>query len=98
LDEVADFVFTSSSAAIHEDRGARYREPFVPEPHGDYSFVDQGIQRFTYVLLPHTGDWPDGWAVRRVAELNQPAVAMIETYHARGAAAAVGVAPGGRSR
>jgi len=58
-----------------------HHEPYVPEPDGDYSFIDQGIQHFTYVLLPHIGDWRDGQAVRRSAELNQPAIGMIETYH-----------------
>ncbi|MEA2597049.1 MAG: alpha-mannosidase [Thermomicrobiales bacterium] len=58
-----------------------HHDPYVPEPDCDYSFIDQGIQRFTYVLLPHAGDWRDGQAVRRAAELNQPAIAMMETYH-----------------
>lgn len=58
-----------------------HHDPYVPEPDRDYSFIDQGMQRFTYVLLPHAGDWARGGAVRRAAELNQPAIAMIETYH-----------------
>jgi alpha-mannosidase len=58
-----------------------HHDPYVPEPDGDYSFIDQGMQRFSYVLLPHAGDWAEGGAVRRAAELNQPVVAMIETYH-----------------
>lgn len=59
-----------------------HHEPYVPETGGHYSFMDQGIQRFAYVLAPHTGDWRSGNAVRRAAELNQPAVAMLETFHA----------------
>jgi alpha-mannosidase len=58
-----------------------HHDPCVPEPDGDYSFIDQGIQRFTYVLVPHGGDWAEGNAVRRAAELNQPPIPMIETYH-----------------
>jgi alpha-mannosidase len=59
-----------------------HHEPRVPEPDGHFSFMDQGIQRFSYVLAPHTGDWRSGEAVRRAALLNQPAVAMLETFHA----------------
>lgn len=59
-----------------------HHDPYVPEPDGHYSFMDQGIQHFTYVLAPHAGNWRVGGAVRRAAELNQPAVAMLETFHA----------------
>ena len=58
-----------------------HHDPYVPEPDRDYVFVDQGIQRFTYVLLPHGGDWRQANPVRRALELNQPAIAMAETYH-----------------
>jgi len=58
-----------------------HHDPYVPAPDRDYSFIDQGIQRFTYVLLPHPGDWTNAEPVRRAAELNQPAIPMIETYH-----------------
>ncbi len=59
-----------------------HHDPYVPDPdHRDYSFVDQGIQHFTYVLLPHPGDWTDADTVRRTTELNQPPIPMIETYH-----------------
>jgi alpha-mannosidase len=37
--------------------------------------ADQGIQRFTYALLPHAGDWRAGEVVRRAAELNTPLIA-----------------------
>jgi alpha-mannosidase len=59
-----------------------HHDPYVPEPDGHYSFMDQGIQYFTYVLAPHAGDWRAGAAIRRAAELNQPAFAMLETFHA----------------
>ncbi len=40
-----------------------------PDPH-----ADQGIQRFTYALLPHVGDWRAGEVARRAAELNAPLI------------------------
>lgn len=38
--------------------------------------ADQGVQRFTYALLPHAGDWAAGQVVRRAAELNVPLLAV----------------------
>ena len=58
--------------------------PAEPEPGGQYQFVDQGIQRFTYTLLPHVGGWTTAGTVRRAAELNQRPTALISTYHPHG--------------
>jgi len=58
--------------------------PFVPEPGGHYSFMDQGVQHFTYALLPHLGSWEQANTVRRALELNQPAIALLESYHPKG--------------
>lgn len=55
--------------------------PFVPEQDGEYVFTDQGIQRFTYTLLPHEGTWREAETVCRAAELNQPPIALVESYH-----------------
>jgi alpha-mannosidase len=44
-------------------------------------YLDQGRQDFTYRLLPHAGDWRAAGTVRLAAELNQPAFALIESYH-----------------
>ena len=58
-----------------------HHDPFVPQPDESYSFVDQGIQRFTYALLPHADGWEAAGTVRHAAELNQRPVVLIETYH-----------------
>ena len=50
--------------------------PAEPEPGRDYTFVDQGVQRFNYSLLPHHGSWEQAGTVRQAAELNQQAVAL----------------------
>ena len=55
--------------------------PHVPEPNEMYAFIDQGIQRFSYSLLPHTGSWREAGTVQRAAELNQRPVVLKETYH-----------------
>jgi alpha-mannosidase len=59
--------------------------PVVPDPNGHYTFIDQGIQHFTYTLLPHEGSWEAAGTVRRAAELNQQPVALVSTYHPQGA-------------
>jgi alpha-mannosidase len=55
--------------------------PFTPDPEGVYTFMDQGLQRFRYVLLPHTGTWKQAQPIQRAAELNQPPVVLKETFH-----------------
>lgn len=55
--------------------------PAVPDPDGFYSFIDQGIQRFNYTILPHEGSWEYAGTVRRAAELNQKPFALNATYH-----------------
>ncbi|HEU5138585.1 MAG TPA: glycoside hydrolase family 38 C-terminal domain-containing protein, partial [Bacillales bacterium] len=58
-----------------------HHDPLVPDPEGHYTFIDQGIQRFTYTLLPHKGNWETSETVRKAAELNQKPETLIETYH-----------------
>ncbi|HEX6385926.1 MAG TPA: glycoside hydrolase family 38 C-terminal domain-containing protein [Anaerolineae bacterium] len=58
--------------------------PMEPEAEGHYTFIDQGIQRFTYTLLPHAGSWEEAGTVRRAAELNQRPFALVTTYHPQG--------------
>jgi len=58
-----------------------HHAPFAPRPDERYAFIDQGLQSFTYTLLPHQGSWEGAGTVRRAAELNARPVAVIETYH-----------------
>jgi alpha-mannosidase len=39
--------------------------------------ADKGLHRFTYSLLPHSGDWREGQVVRRAYELNAPLRAVV---------------------
>lgn len=61
-----------------------HHDPFVPDKHEQYSFIDQGVQHFTYSLLPHADSWETAGTVRRAAELNQRPIAIIETFHEQG--------------
>jgi alpha-mannosidase len=58
-----------------------HHDPFVPQPDESYAFVDQGIQHFTYALLPHEGGWEAAGTVKHAAEINQRPIAIMETYH-----------------
>jgi alpha-mannosidase len=55
--------------------------PVVPDPECDYSFIDQGVQRFRYSMLPHSGSWVNAGTVRKAAELNQRPVVLAGTCH-----------------
>jgi alpha-mannosidase len=58
-----------------------HHHPTLPQPGESYSFIDQGIQRFSYAIVPHAGGWEAAGMARRAAELNQPPVALVETCH-----------------
>lgn len=58
--------------------------PFVPREDQHYSFIDQGVQHFTYTLLPHAGSWEDARTVKRALELNQRPIVLPESYHPEG--------------
>jgi alpha-mannosidase len=59
-----------------------HHDPIVPDPDGLHRFTDQGIQSFTYALLPHAGDWRTAATVRHAAELNAPPMVVLEATHA----------------
>ena len=58
-----------------------WHDPRELEPGGDYDFMDQGRQQFRIRLVPHAGDWRGAGVPRLAAELNQPAFAMLESFH-----------------
>lgn len=58
-----------------------HHDPKVPDADGHYSFIDHGIHRFSYSLLPHRGNWEEAGTVKRAAELNQTPISIIESYH-----------------
>ena len=58
-----------------------WHDPRELEEGGDFEYMDQGRQTFLVRLVPHAGDWRAAGVVRRAAELNQPAFALIEAFH-----------------
>ncbi|MEX2536310.1 MAG: glycoside hydrolase family 38 C-terminal domain-containing protein [Trueperaceae bacterium] len=55
--------------------------PAQPESDGRYSYTDQGVQRFRYTLLPHSGGWGESGTVRRAVELNARPLPLLATFH-----------------
>lgn len=74
VDEMCMTILKNSVFAHHD--------PKQLEEGQEYQFVDEGIQEFTYLLLPHEGTWKDSKIVEHAAALNQKPVTIIETYHA----------------
>ena len=58
-----------------------HHAPYELDSEEDYDFIDHGIQKFTYALLPHENTWKEAGTVKRAAELNQPAQIVVESYH-----------------
>ena len=58
-----------------------HHDPKKLEPNEEYSFVDNGIQEFTYMLIPHVGSWKEAEVIKRARELNVRPQTIIETYH-----------------
>ncbi|NED99321.1 alpha-mannosidase [Phytoactinopolyspora halotolerans] len=59
-----------------------WHDPKLLDPDGFYSFHDQGVQKFSYLLVPHAGEWRDAGLARRAALLGAPPRAMLESSHA----------------
>lgn len=57
-------------------------EPYVPDEGLEYTYLDQGIQNFTWVLYPHDGSWEEAGTVRLSKTLNQNPISLFETFHA----------------
>jgi len=58
-----------------------YHVPHHPGAKFRYDWIDQGLQEFTLVLLPHVGDWRDAGIVRRAREVNLPVVPITMHCH-----------------
>jgi alpha-mannosidase len=58
-----------------------WHDPRLLDPDGFYAFQDQGVQRFSYLLVPHAGSWRDAGLARRAAELSDLPRAMLESFH-----------------
>lgn len=58
-----------------------HHDPKRLEEGEQYRYVDDGLQEFTYLLIPHEGTWKDADVIRHARELNQRPFSIIETFH-----------------
>jgi alpha-mannosidase len=58
-----------------------WHDPRLLDDDDVYSYQDQGIQRFSYELVPHAGDWRTAQPTRRAVLLGSPVRAMLESFH-----------------
>lgn len=58
-----------------------HHDPYVPREQTVYSFQDQGMQRFNYILYPHIGNWEGSDTVRLSLLLNQKPEVIFESCH-----------------
>jgi alpha-mannosidase len=72
-----------SDMRISVVRGAVYahHEPRVLEPGVDYNWMDQGVQNFRMLLVPHEGTWQDAGIVRSAEELNTETPIVYQGIH-----------------
>lgn len=73
IDEMALTILKNSVYAHHD--------PKELEDGVEYKYVDDGIQEFTYRLIPHGGSWKDANVIQCAKELNQKPITVIETFH-----------------
>ena len=58
-----------------------WHDPKLLDAAASYAYQDQGRQSFSYLLLPHAGDWRAAGVVRRAAQLLMPPQVMFEHFH-----------------
>ena len=64
-------------------RGAVYaqHEPRTLDPNSEYHWMDQGVQTFRMLLMPHKGGWQDAGVVHAAEELVSPAAIVYQGIH-----------------
>ena len=72
-----------SDLRVSVARGAVYanHEPSELLPNVDYSWMDQGVQQFKLLLVPHRGPWQDAGIVRAAEELNTEVPIVYQGIH-----------------
>ena len=62
-----------------------WHDPYLLDPaeleQGTYDVVDQGLQDFTWSLVPHDGDWRAAGVVRAAQELNAAPTVLVDSFH-----------------
>lgn len=56
-------------------------DPYVPRGDIEYSYIDQGVTEFEYILYPHSGSYTACNTVKTANAILQKPFAVAETYH-----------------
>ncbi len=76
-----------------------HHEPYVLDPKRDYQWMDQGVQTFRMVLMPHAGSWQSSGVTHVAEELVSPAPVIYQGIHGgQGSRNGQGVSNGGRAQ
>lgn len=65
---------------LHSTAWSHHNPAKVTEDDG-YRYMEQGIHEFSYMLLPHRGDWRDANLPRRGKEFAGPPLAIVTNMH-----------------
>jgi len=71
----SDMRMTIANSSLYADHFAGVNRDELCE------FIDQGVQRFRYALLPHKKGWREAGTVKAAIELNTEETHLCETYH-----------------
>ena len=63
-------------------RNCVYADHCGSRPDREFSFTDEGLQKFTYAIYPHEGEAEQSGVTREALALNNPPRAVQESYHA----------------
>lgn len=70
------------SMRLHVVRSPIFADHALPDVrHDECEYMDIGIHKLNYLLLPHAGDLRQSDIIKRAAMLNNPLPAVHETYH-----------------
>ena len=59
-----------------------HHNPAVVKPEDGYRYMEQGIQEFSYRLVPHEGDWRQAEIPQKAEAFLQPPLLLLTTNHA----------------
>ncbi|MDR1733658.1 MAG: hypothetical protein LBR73_02105 [Oscillospiraceae bacterium] len=62
-------------------RNSVYADHCAKRPEREYDFCDEGLQRFTYAVYPHTGEAEESEVSRLAHSLNNAPFVVQESYH-----------------
>jgi len=76
-----DVLGTEARISVLRSPVYAFHEPREIDPNETYRYIDQGLQSFTWALLPHLGSWGENRVVEHARELNAVPLVYLDTPH-----------------